>query len=109
MNEDLDTLKEIDAQKIKKALEYQVPIEVTTYTLPKSMEMYIHSVLSEFLTACHQNHMEQYLSFCLGELLTNAKKANTKRVYFKEKGLDINDEEQYAVGMAPRLLAVPQG
>jgi len=99
VNEDLDTLKEIDAQKIKKALEYQVPIEVTTYTLPKSMEMYIHSVLSEFLTACHQNHMEQYLSFCLGELLTNAKKANTKRVYFKEKGLDINDEEQYAVGM----------
>ena len=80
MNEDLDTLKEIDAQKIKKALEYQVPIEVTTYTLPKSMEMYIHSVLSEFLSACHQNHMEQYLSFCLGELLTNAKKANTKRV-----------------------------
>ena len=99
MIDDIDTLKEIDAQKIKKALEYQVPIEVTTYTLPKSMELYIHSVLSDFLKACHQNHMEQYLSFCLGELLTNAKKANTKRVYFKEKGLDINDEQQYATGM----------
>lgn len=99
VNTDFDTLKEIDAVKIKKALEHQVPIEVTTYTLPRSMETYIHSVLSDFLTACHQNHMKQYLSFCLGELLTNAKKANTKRVYFKEKGLDIFDDNQYKMGM----------
>lgn len=99
VNVDFDTLKEIDERKIKKALEYQVPIEVTTYTLPKSMEMYIQSVLRDFLTTCHQNHMHQYLSFCLSELLTNAKKANTKRVYFKEKCLDINDDSQYAEGM----------
>ncbi len=99
VNVDFDTLKEIDEKKIKKALEYQVPIEVTTYTLPRSMEVYIQSVLQDFLTSCHQTHMLQYLSFCLGELLTNAKKANTKRVYFKEKCLDINDDNQYAEGM----------
>ena len=39
------------------------------------------------------------LSFCLGELLTNSKKANTKRVYFLEQKLDINDEMQYQQGM----------
>ena len=100
VNVDFDTLKEIDEKKIKKALEYQVPIEVTTYTLPRSMEVYIQSVLQNFLTTCHQNHMHQYLSFCLGELLTNAKKANTKRVYFKEKCLDINDDVQYEEGMS---------
>ena len=33
-------------------------------------------------------------------ILTNAKKANTKRVYFKEKCLDINDDVQYEEGMS---------
>ena len=80
VNVDFDNLKEIDEKKIKKALEYQVPIEVTTYTLPRSMEVYIQSVLQNFLTTCHQNHMHQYLSFCLGELLTNAKKATKSLV-----------------------------
>ena len=32
-------------------------------------------------------------------LITNAKKANTKRVYFIEKGLNINDQEDYFQGM----------
>lgn len=99
MRTDYDSLKNIDSVKIKNALEYQVPIEVTTYTLPKSMEAYIRGVLNDFLTTCHQPHMIEYLNFCLGELLTNAKKANTKRVYFEEKGLDINNQSQYDQGM----------
>jgi hypothetical protein len=52
-----------------------------------------------FLDECHQEHLKEYLNFCLSELLTNAKKANTKRVYFKEKGLDINNPDDYEKGM----------
>jgi putative nucleotidyltransferase with HDIG domain len=33
------------------------------------------------------------------ELVTNAKKANTKRVYFMERGLDINNDDDYKTGM----------
>jgi putative nucleotidyltransferase with HDIG domain len=33
------------------------------------------------------------------ELVTNAKKANTKRVFFIEQGLDINNEKDYETGM----------
>ena len=29
----------------------------------------------------------------------NAKKANTKRVYFMEKGLDLNNDKDYELGM----------
>ena len=43
--------------------------------------------------------MTDNLVFCLSELLTNAKKANTKRVYFKEQNLDINNEMDYHQGM----------
>lgn len=99
MNEELDELQKIDSEKIRRAIEFQVPIEIVTYTLPKNMDIYIRNTMSEFLKACHQSHMIEYLSFCLGELLTNSKKANTKRVYFSEKGLDINDPVQYERGM----------
>ncbi len=94
-----DTLQDIDKEKIKTAVQLHTPIEVTTYTLPRNMEMYIHDVLNDFLTECHQEHMTEYLNFCLGELLTNAKKANTKRIYFKEKNLDLNNEDEYNLGM----------
>lgn len=94
-----DTLQDIDREKIKTAIQLHTPIEVTTYTLPRNMELYIHDVLNCFLEECHQEHMTEYLNFCLGELLTNSKKANTKRIYFKEKNLDINNEDDYNLGM----------
>lgn len=96
----LDEHLEIDVQKIKDAIRLQVPIEVTTYTLPRNMELYMHKVLDCFLEECRQEHLKEYLNFCLGEVLTNGKKANTKRIYFKDKGLDINNPEDYEKGMA---------
>jgi len=89
----------IDLQKIRLSLVMHTPIEITTYTLPRNMEMYMQEILAKFLSVSNQDEMTEYLSFSLGELLTNSKKANTKRVYFKEKGLDINNEADYEVGM----------
>lgn len=99
MGNDFDGKLEIDRKKLRNAVRLQTPIEITTYTLPRNMEIYIRSIMTTFLEECHQEHLQEYLSFCLGELLTNAKKANTKRVYFKEKGLDINDPDDYKKGM----------
>lgn len=99
MATELDSKLEIDRQRIKNSVRLQTPVEITSYTLPRNMEIYIRNILTTFLEECHQEHLEEYLQFCLGELLTNAKKANTKRVYFKEKGLDINDPDDYEKGM----------
>ncbi|MCQ2591677.1 MAG: HDOD domain-containing protein [Treponema sp.] len=93
------SLLQADREKIKQAVKLHTPIEITSYTLPKNMEVYIQEVLALFLKECHQEHMTEYIKFCLSELLTNSKKANTKRVYFNEKGLDINNEEDYNEGM----------
>lgn len=89
----------IDKEKIKSSIRLWLPISITTYTLPHSMEVYMQDVLSTFLSECHQEHMSVYLNYCLSELVTNAKKANTKWIYFKEKGLDINNEDDYNKGM----------
>jgi len=90
---------EMDAHKLKNAIKLQVPVEITSYTLPRNMELYMHEVLERFLDECHQEQLKEYLNFCLGEIITNGKKANTKRIYFKEQGLDINNREDYKKGM----------
>lgn len=89
----------VDIAKIRMAIQVGIPLAITTYTLPHSMELYMNSVLTAFFKELHQEHMIQYLIYCQGELITNAKKANTKRIYFKEKGLDINKESDYEEGM----------
>ena len=89
----------VDIEKIKLAIRSGVPLSITTYALPHNMEVYMEDVLTEFLKALGQNHMIAYLVYCQNELITNAKKANTKRIYFKEKSLDITNEEDYAKGM----------
>lgn len=90
---------EIDHAKIRMAIQSGIPLSVTTYTLPHDMEIYMSEILTAFLQELGQDHMTQYLVYCLNELITNAKKANTKRVFFKEKGLDINNSYDYQRGM----------
>ena len=82
----------VDVSKIKMAIRSGVPLSITTYTLPHDMELYMGSVLADFLKELNQDFMIQYLTYCMQELVTNAKKANTKRIYFEEKGLDITNE-----------------
>lgn len=89
----------IDIAKIRKAIHTGIPLSVTTYTLPHEMEVYMGDVLSAFLTELNQSHMIEFLTYSLNELVTNAKKANTKRVYFEEKQLDINNFQDYKLGI----------
>ena len=90
----------VDRSKIRLAIETGVPLSITTYTLPHDVEVYMTEVLTAFLMELNQKQMIEYLSFCLSELVTNAKKANTKRIYFKAKNLDINNAKDYSRGMA---------
>lgn len=89
----------IDVSKVRKAVQVGIPLSITTYTLPHEMEMYMNEVLSAFLAELNQSQMTEFLTYSLNELVTNAKKANTKRVYFEEKQLNINDKDDYQLGM----------
>ena len=93
------TISAEDSAKIKMAITSEMPLVITTHTLSHNMETYMGNVLSAFLTELHQEQMIQYITYCQNELMTNAKKANTKRIYFKQKRLDINLESDYKKGM----------
>ncbi|MDR0323446.1 MAG: HDOD domain-containing protein [Treponema sp.] len=89
----------VDEEKIKKAIQSGLPLTITTYTLPKEIEVYIEQVIDAFLRYVDQIKLKDYIIYCVQELVVNAKKANTKRVYFSERNLEIENENDYDTGM----------
>ncbi|HUI71224.1 MAG TPA: HDOD domain-containing protein [Spirochaetia bacterium] len=90
---------EIDVEQIRRAAHNAVPLVFKTYTLPHETEVYLDKVLQSFLEELGQEKLREALSYCLRELAVNAKKANTKRVYFIEKKLDLAKDLDYEQGM----------
>lgn len=90
---------QVDVSKIRTAIQAGIPLIITSYTLPHEMEEYMSSVLTCFIEELGQGQMRDCLTYCLRELVNNAKKANTKRVYFEDKELNINDKNDYDLGM----------
>ncbi len=95
----LQMAPEVNVSQIKKAARNAIPISIKTYTLPRETEMYLEEVLGVFLSEFGQQHLTDRIAYCLKELSVNAKKANTKRVYFKEKNFDIGNSRDYNEGM----------
>jgi len=89
----------VDEEKIVKAIRLEIPLVMTTYTLPRKVERYIEKVVTLFLEYIRQSSLRDNIIYCVQELVVNAKKANTKRVYFMDKGLDLNRPDDYHVGM----------
>jgi hypothetical protein len=97
----MDAVRQLirNGEKMKKAVQDGVPLMITTCTLPHRTEMYIERILEMFLRAAGQEKLKDYVTYCVRELAANAKRANTKRVYFMERGLDLNDPNDYKLGM----------
>ncbi|MDR2516431.1 MAG: HDOD domain-containing protein [Spirochaetaceae bacterium] len=89
----------VDEEKVKRAVQLGIPLTITSFTLPHEIEVYIEQVLTLFLTLVDQPRLRDYVIYIVQELTVNAKKANTKRVYFSEKGLDLTRADDYRAGM----------
>jgi putative nucleotidyltransferase with HDIG domain len=89
----------VDESKVKRAVQSGIPLTVTTFTLPHEIEVYIEQVITVFLRQVDQEKLRDYIVYCVQELAVNAKKANTKRVYFVERGLDLSNPSDYKEGM----------
>ncbi len=89
----------VDLAQIKKAAQNSLPLSFKTFTLPHETEVYMEDVLAAFLKEFGQEQLKDRLAYCMREIAVNAKKANTKRVYFLDKQLDINKPDDYEKGM----------
>lgn len=89
----------VDKQKLLQAINMGVPVSITSYTLPRATEAFMMDVTSTFLQLLHREDIVDCITYCLKELTTNAKKANTKRIYFTEKKLNLFKQADYEEGM----------
>ncbi|MDR0551835.1 MAG: HDOD domain-containing protein [Spirochaetaceae bacterium] len=94
-----DTEYVVDEAQIKKAVQNGMALNIITHTLPHDMEVKIERTIGIFLRAAGQEKLKDYVNYCISELAVNAKKANTKRVYFLEKRLNLANPEDYKTGM----------
>jgi len=74
-------------------------LTIKAYSYLSKEREYIDEVLDSYLRDVGLLHLQNQVSYCLHELAGNANKANTKRVYFDEKGLDLQDPTDYNQGM----------
>jgi len=86
-------------EKARTAARVQKPFTLKSHKLPPQTEQQIVEVLGVFLEEMSQARLKDSLGYCLRELAVNGKKANTKRVYFEEKNLELGSDEDYRVGM----------
>jgi hypothetical protein len=91
--------RSLDKQKVVEAVFTGRMLTLTTYGYFSDERDYIDQILNYFLEAAGRAELRDQLAYCVHELANNAKKANTKRVYFQQKGLNIDNESEYWVGM----------
>ena len=85
--------------KAREAAIRQKPFVVKSYKLPPKTESQLEDILEVFLAQLNRRELRDSLGYCLRELAVNGKKANTKRVYFEEKTLDLQSDHDYEKGM----------
>jgi len=90
----------IDIAEIQKAAVSSIPLTFRLTSLPHQAHALLDRILEMYLVELGQERILEPLSYCLKELIINAQKANTKRLYFEEKGLDILNDADYDKGMA---------
>jgi hypothetical protein len=78
-------------EQIQKAIETGKPVIIKTCKLGRDTEEYILHVLELFLNHIGKSKILDQLSYCVRELLNNAKKANIKRAFFEDEKLDIKN------------------
>jgi len=92
-------MSNVDVVKIKKAVSSNSPLVFTTQTVSHDTLEKLETILELILVEIGEERINDQLAYCLRELAENARKANLKRVYFQEKGLNINNYSDYISGI----------
>ena len=84
---------------VEYAISESKTLTVKTVSYLSRERNYIDRVLKQYLKEIEKPFLSNQVSYCLHELAGNANRANAKRVYFNEKGLDIRLAEDYHKGL----------
>lgn len=88
-----------EVSSVEVAIEKRKVLTVTSYGYLAEERAYVDRVLNRYLGEVGMPRLMGNLGYCIHELAGNAHKANLKRIYFQDSGLDIFDPEEYELGM----------
>ncbi len=85
---------------VEYAISESKTLTVKTTSYLSRERKYIDRILKQYLDEIEKPFMVNQVAYCLHELAGNANRANAKRVYFDEKGLDIHSSGDYQRGLS---------
>ncbi|MBN1647482.1 MAG: hypothetical protein JW874_05565 [Spirochaetales bacterium] len=85
--------------RVHQAIDDDKVISFKTYKYLTPERYLVDRILERYLKDTINIDLKNKISYCIHEIAVNSKKANTKRVFFMEKGLDINNPDDYETGM----------
>ena len=86
-------------RKVEYAITNNRILNIKTYKYLTHERDFIDGVITRYLNSLSLQWLDNRLSYCIHELAVNAHKANTKRVFFENRQLDLFSPNDYARGM----------
>jgi len=88
-----------DFSEIEASIAEHKPYETLLQGPTDASREFINKSLLIYLQKINRASSHNLLCLCMEEIISNCVKANVKRAYFIHNELDINDHEQYEIGM----------
>ena len=89
----------LDIRKIIESIQKYEPVGLTAYRASASSIEGIGKILELYLRKIHLQEYYFQFFYAVRELVENGKKANLKRLFFKNRGLDMQNPAEYETGM----------
>ncbi|AYV54507.1 hypothetical protein [Leptospira kmetyi] len=86
-------------QKLSELIQTRSRITVQSSRMNSKLEKYVLRIITEILTKVGQTRYIEMLYTITKEMSINGVKANQKRVFFEDEGLDIRNPEDYEKGI----------
>ncbi|MBN1698432.1 MAG: hypothetical protein JW881_13035 [Spirochaetales bacterium] len=96
---DKSKLRQIE-KNLRKAIDNGKVIRIISYAMSSSVEKVMDRVIQCLLEKYNKEDLKSVVYTCIKELMINGTKANIKRIFFEENGLDIYNETDYKKGIA---------
>ena len=88
-----------DFSELETSIAQNKPYETMLQGPTEESRDFISKSLLLYLKQINRENVHNLLCLCMEEIISNCVKANVKRAYFIHNELDINDPEQYKLGM----------
>lgn len=84
---------------IRSYIDNKKPLVLKSSSMNQKALDRVLSCVHQYLKILGVEHIKDEIDYCMQELISNAKKANLKRVFFQDIGLDIDNPAHYEEGM----------